>query len=138
MNKLNICLKQEDAISGYNNLPIENLNAIVNGTVDEILFVHGDAISYNERKTILIELFKKLRNKGLLILVFLNIKSIAKQIFKTNISGSNISNIIGSKLSFIPENELEELIYSIKELSIINKYYDNEKVVIKITKDMTS
>jgi hypothetical protein len=138
MNKLNICLQQQDAVSGYNNLPIENLNAIVNGTVDEILFIHGDMIEHNQRKNILIDLFKKLRNRGLLILVFLNIKSVAKQIYKTNISGSHISNLIGSKLSFMPENELEELVYSIKELSIINKYYDNEKIVVKITKDMTS
>lgn len=136
MNKINVCLAENHAISGYNNILIENLENIVNGSIDDILFIYSDQIDHPSRNSVIMTLFKKLRNKGTLNLVFCNIYSICKQIYKTNMSSSTISSLLASKRSFMTEAELDEIVYSLKELSIINKQYNNNNIVVKIKKEM--
>lgn len=136
MNKVNICMSEKDAISGYANISVSQIQSMINGSIDDILFKGLDSVNHDQREALIIETLNKLKNNGTATFEFLDMLSIGRDIYNGVASSKYISNLIQNRSSVGYEKDFLELISNHKQFKIKNKYHNDTNIVIVIYKEI--
>jgi hypothetical protein len=136
MKKINICVSKEDAIANYNNIQLTELSMIANGSIDEIIFRTVDNIDASEKDSMIVTALKKLKEKGTLIIEFLDILSISKLILNGSLTSKSISGIFANKKSFSYEKEIIDTVKNFPQFNIRNRYKNKDNIVMNIHKEL--
>lgn len=136
MNKINIVISGSDNIEGYNNITVDDLLKITNGTCNEIICSILDYYPYDERISLLANLCKKLSNLGLLTIKFIDASKICKDVIKGNCSSQFLSSLVNKYKSFFLEHDITELVSQIDSMRIYKTYNDNINSIIVLQKNI--
>lgn len=135
MIKINICLTEQDAINGYTNVSINQLNGLVNGSIDEIIFRRIDGLSYEERVPILSTMLLKMKYNGILILEMLDLMSVGKEMFVGSITSKSLSTLLSQVTSVGYEFDIIDQLSNFPNYLIRNKHSHNHKLTLTIIKN---
>ena len=136
MNKTNICISEKDVIPGYNNITPNQINNLINGSVDEIIFKNLDLTSFEQRNQMVADILSKIKSGGQAIFEFLDIISMAKEIYLGSMSSKAVSSLVDGKRSLGYENDLLELIGNFPQFKIKNRYNNGSSIVVTISKEI--
>jgi len=136
MNKINICVSEKDVIQGYQNITPNQINTLINGSLDEIIFKGLDLIPFDQRNQIIADILSKIKSGGQAIFEFLDIISMAKEIYLGSMSSKAVSGLIDGKRSLGYENDLLELIGNFPQFQIKNRYNNGSSIVVTINKEI--
>ena len=136
MNKINICVSEKDVIQGYQNITPNQINTLINGSLDEIIFKGLDLIPFDQRNQIIADILSKIKSGGQAIFEFLDIISMAKEIYLGSMSSKAVSGLIDGKRSLGYENDLLELIGNFSQFQIKNRYNNGSSIVVTINKEI--
>lgn len=138
MKKINIIDNDnsKDEIEGYNNLPVEQIGSLSNGTCSEIICTILDKSKYDNRINTIINLYKKLSNLGFLTLKFINGTKLCKDVMKGNSNSRFISSIVSQSESIFLESDIIEIISQIEGAKIHKTYNDNYYSIVVIQKKL--
>lgn len=136
MNKANICISEKDIIAGYQNISPNQINTLINGSLDEIIFRQIDLIPFDQRNQIIADILSKVKNSGQAIFEFLDIILMAKEIYLGSMSSKTVSGLIDGKRSLGYENDILELIANFPQFKIKNRYNNGASIVVTITKEI--
>lgn len=134
MIKVNVCLSETDAIDGYNNISINQLGTLVNGSIDELVFRNLDGISHEARISTVSDLLSKIKYDGSLTIEILDLMAIGKEMFNGSITSKSLSALLSGARSVGYEFDIVEQIANFQSFIIRNKYTRNFKLTIIITK----
>lgn len=132
--KINICLSDQDVIDGYQNISISQIDSVVNGSVDEILFTKIDNVPYGERLSVFSNILNKIKYNGVLITELLDLISIGKDISSGSLSSKTVSSLIQNIVSVGYEFDILEYVGNFPQYQIQKKYSHNYKLKIHIVK----
>lgn len=132
INQVNIVISPEQAIDGYNNVLVENVPAITNGYVQNIICNILDQLSFDHRNQIFVESLKKLSFGGSLLLKFVNLSLLPNKIISGDITGQKFSEILPGLQSCWSENEFTQIMSQIKGYNISKMYHDMIYTVVTI------
>ena len=135
MNEINIVL-DETAQKSANDLSLSKINEIINGSVDKIQCSILDYLDYTTREKTIDLLFKKIKNNGKILLVFLDFFKFAKQYIDGKINGSSISDVIEKLKSVNDRSDIDILITKNKSMIIHKIYYENNFLVVILEKQL--
>lgn len=132
--KINICLSEQDSIDGYNNISINQIPNIINGSVDEIMFKKLDNIPYQDRISTLSSLLNKIKYNGHLILEITDIMQVGRDMSSGTLTSKTASAIIAPIVSVCYEFDILNQLANFPNFTIQNRYGHNYKLTINITK----
>jgi hypothetical protein len=132
--KINICLSEKDTIQGYNNIAIDQINNLVNGSVSEILFKQLDSISHSDRGSLLSNILGKIKYNGLLIIEVLDTMSLGKDISNGSVSSKTVSELLQDIVSVQYEFDIMELIGNFPQYYVEHRYSHNYKLILHLRK----
>lgn len=136
MNKTNVCISEKDVIPGYNNITPNQINNLINGSIDEIIFKNLDLIAFDQRGQIVADILSKIKSGGQAIFEFLDIISVAKEIYLGSMTPKTLSGLIDGKRSLGYENDLLELIANFPQFKIKHRYNNGSFIVVTISKEI--
>lgn len=136
MNKVNVCLSEKDAITGYSNISIDQIPSLINGSIDELIFRGLDAVSYDQRMSTLLEILNKLKHKGSATLEFMDALSLGRDIYNGVANSKYVSSMIQNRSSVGYESDIMELIGNQKQFKIKNRYHNDTNIVMTIYKEL--
>jgi hypothetical protein len=136
MNKINICVSEKDVIQGYQNITPNQINTLINGSLDEIIFKGLDLMPFDQRNQIIADILSKIKSGGQAIFEFLDIISMAKEMYLGSMSSKAASGLIDGKRSLGYENDLLELIGNFPQFQIKNRYNNGSSIVVTINKEI--
>lgn len=132
--KINVCLSDQDVIDGYQNISISQIDSIVNGSVDEILFTKLDNVPHNERLSIVSSILNKMKYNGTLTIELLDLISIGKDISSGALSSKTVSSLVQNIVSVGYEFDILEHVGNFPQYQVQKKYSHNYKLKIHIVK----
>lgn len=133
--KINICISEKDVIDGYQNVSISQINNIVNGSVDELVFSQLDSVPYQERLSVFSNLLNKIKFNGIMIIEMLDLIAIGKDMSTGSITSKTISSLIENAVSVGYEFDILEYIGNFAQYQVQKKYSHNFKLKIHIVKN---
>jgi len=133
--KINICLSDQDVIDGYQNISISQIDSIVNGSIDEILFTKLDNVSYNERLPLISNVLNKMKYNGILVIELLDLIAIGKDISSGSLSSKTVSSLIQNTVSVSYEFDILEHIGNFPQYKVQKKYSHNYKLKLHVVKN---
>lgn len=136
MIKINICNSEKDLVAGYQNITLSQVDGIVNGSIDEILFKGLDYIPYDQRTQIISAILSKIKHGGEIIFEILDIIAISKEIYLGSMTSKAISSLIDGKRSLGYESDIIELVGNFPQFKIKNRFNHASNIVIKILKEI--
>jgi hypothetical protein len=136
--KINICISDKHKTDGYLNVPAEQINQIINGSIDEILFRNIDSLDFNDRIPVVSALLNKMKYNGVLILEFLDLMSIGRDMSEGNITSKALSDLFSGINSVGYEFDFLEQLNNFPQYQVQNRYIHNNKVVIHIVKKLNN
>lgn len=136
MNKLNIVNSENDHINGYENIKIENINSVINGTCENIICSVLDSFSYKDRLSSIVTMCKKLSNMGSLTLRFIDGTRLCKDAYKGNVNSSFISGVLEQTKSIFLDSDITELVSQMQDINIAKAYNDNLYCIVILQKNL--
>lgn len=136
MKKVNLCITEKDAIDGFNNISIAQLDAIPNGSIDNIMINVLNNIEYEESKSIVVTVLKKLKHKGQATVRILDLLSVSKDIFYGTATSKSISGVLAQKASFLYEDDILSVVNNFPQFKVKNKHKDQNTLVFVIYKEL--
>ena len=136
MNKANVCISEQYTIPGYKNITPSQISAIINGSLDEIIFKGLDFIEYEQRGQIIAEILSKVKSGGQAILEFLDIISMSKEVYLGSMSSKALSGLIDGKRSLGYENDILDIIANFPQFQIKHRHANGPSIAITISKEI--
>lgn len=124
----------QSAISGFDNLDVDNLDKLINGTIDFIVCESLDDLDYVSRLKIINTIFKKLSFGGEVTFKFLNSYQLCKNIIKGDMTSKSLSEVVASVNSLFLESDMMDIINQMESVKIIKIYNNNNHIVMNIKK----
>jgi hypothetical protein len=91
---------------------------------------------FDQRNQIIADILSKIKSGGQAIFEFLDIISMAKEIYLGSMSSKAASGLIDGKRSLGYENDLLELIGNFPQFQIKNRYNNGSSIVVTINKEI--
>lgn len=136
MNKVNVCMSEKDAITGYANVSVGQVQSLINGSIDELIFKGLDSISHDQRISVVLEILNKLKHKGTATLEFLDMLSLGRDVFNGVANSKYVSSMIQNRASVGYESDILELIANNKQFRVKNRYHNDTNIVMIIYKEL--
>lgn len=136
MKKVNLCITENDSIDGFNNISVAQLDAIPNGSIDNIMINVLNNIEYEQSKSVIVSVLKKLKHKGQATIRILDLLSVSKDIFYGVATSKSVSGILGQKSSFLYEEDILDVVDNFPQFQIKNKHKDQNTLVFVIYKEL--
>jgi len=133
--KINICLSDKDVIDGYQNISISQIDTLINGSIDEILFTKLDNVPFNDRPPILANVLNKIKFNGVLIIEMLDLVAIGKDMSSGSVTSKTISSLVENIVSVGYEFDILEYVGNFPQYQVQKKYSHNYKLKIHIAKN---
>lgn len=133
--KINICLSDKDVIDGYQNISISQIDTLINGSIDEILFTKLDNVPFNDRLSILANVLNKIKFNGVLIIEMLDLIAIGKDMSSGSVTSKTISSLVENIVSVGYEFDILEYVGNFPQYQVQKKYSHNYKLKIHIAKN---
>lgn len=133
--KINICLSDKDVIDGYQNISISQIDTLINGSIDEILFTKLDNVPFNDRLSILANVLNKIKFNGVLIIEMLDLVAIGKDMSSGSVTSKTISSLVENIVSVGYEFDILEYVGNFPQYQVQKKYSHNYKLKIHIAKN---
>jgi hypothetical protein len=118
------------------NVKIENLDQISNGSIDSITCLILDSFSYDDRRSKLVNILKKIKNGGDLTIRFVDTKKIMIDFVNNKSSSEQLSKIISELKSLNTESDILELLSTNNQFSVMKMYNDNNYLIVVIKKNI--
>ncbi len=118
------------------NVKIENLDQISNGSIDSITCLILDSFSYDDRRSKLMNILKKIKNGGDLTIRFVDTKKIMIDFVNNKSSSEQLSKIISELKSLNTESDILELLATNNQFSVMKMYNDNNYLIVVIKKNI--
>jgi hypothetical protein len=118
-------------IQDFDPVSIENINTLVDCSVDNIIFGCIELVDKNIGKNIFDSLCQKLRPKGIIVLKFHDLKKICQSYINNSISNSDFLHITKNLENAISLDELVTYI-NINNCKIVNITKENNYISIHI------
>jgi hypothetical protein len=136
MIKYNLTLKNDvsENISGFDNLDINNLDKLINGTIDFIVCEILDKLEYEDRLKTINTIFKKLSFGGEVTFKFMNAFQLCKNIVKGDMTSKSLSDTISNLKSLFLESDTIDIINQMENVKIIKIYNNNNYIIMNIKK----
>jgi hypothetical protein len=136
MIKYNLTLKNDssETIAGFDNLNIENLDKLINGTIDFIVCEILDKLNYNDRLKTINTIFKKLSFGGEVTFKFMNAYQLCKNIVKGDMTSKSLSETIQDLNSLFLESDTIDIMNQMENVKIIKVYNNNNYIIMNIKK----
>lgn len=136
MKKVNLCITENDSIDGFNNISVAQLDAIPNGSIDNIMINVLNNIEYEQSKSVIVSVLRKLKHKGQATIRILDLLSVSKDIFYGVATSKSVSGILGQKSSFLYEEDILDVVNNFPQFQIKNKHKDQNTLVFVIYKEL--
>lgn len=136
MKKVNLCITEKDAIDGFNNISIAQLDAIPNGSIDNIMINVLNNIEYEQSKSVIVSVLKKLKHKGQATIRILDLLSISKDIFYGTATSKSVSGVLAQKSSFLYEEDILSVVNNFPQFQVKNKHKDQSTLVFVVYKEL--
>jgi hypothetical protein len=134
MNKKYVhCYINEKAkISGANNIQIDQMNHVPNGSCDILSFNEANSIHKTQLAPVLSGLSRKIKiGVGLMCLEYINFDKVCNDIRYNKISIEQINDILSDKLGFFLEKDIEEILQQF-QLTTKQVMYDGYRTKLTI------
>lgn len=138
MIKVNICVSQNDEIEGYHNITTNQVSALVNGSVDDIMFACMDDVGIEDRARLIAEILSKIKHGGSATFKFADVFAMGRDMYMGTISTKSLSDLICKKQSLGYESDILETVDRFPQFSIKNRYNNNQNIVLTVTKDLSN
>jgi len=133
--KYNLVLTNDtNKISGINNILLDDMNNIVNGTASLIMCEILDQLEYEKRIKILSDAIRKISFGGEVVIKFLNIYKICKELIKGNVNSKSFSSFVSNSNSVFLESDIFELISKTPHINIHKLYNSDNHIIVHIQK----
>lgn len=136
MTKINICLSEKDVIDGYQNITPNQLNTIVNGSVNEIIFRGLDFVTNEQRSQIIVDILNKVKNNGEVTFEFLDLVTMSKEAYLGSMTSKAISSLIDGKRSLGYEDDIVHIVENFPQFKIKNRFNHGQNIVMTIIKEL--
>jgi hypothetical protein len=103
------CDSKQDMIKNIDNININNLQKIVNYSVDHLYFFIPEYIKSDDLKKYFAEIYNKIRPQGKVIIRFLDFKEASKKYINNIIDDATLFSLIQNKKSIMSLNLLYSL-----------------------------
>ena len=133
---ISIDTNNQEKISNYNTVPIQEVPNIINGCIDNIVCECLDQIDIKHRDSVLSSILSKLSFEGSATFKFINGSVLASRILKNEINEDKLSEIIQNTQSVWTEPKIAEFFNKISNISIQKNYIDNIYTVITVYKQI--
>lgn len=131
---INLCHSDNiQSIDGFSNVTVDNIDSIVNCSVDIIYYRFINRLNSEQLGSVLSKLLQKLRTGGNLVLRMLDIRAIAKSYSDNSIDSQTfLSQISSVNMAITPEeinNGLNSLEYITGKIE-----YENNHIILSIVR----
>jgi hypothetical protein len=133
---INLVIDDSAPSVGGVNVKIENLDQISNGSIDSITCLILDSFSYDDRRSKLVNILKKIKNGGDLTIRFVDTKKIMIDFVNNKSSSEQLSKIISELKSLNTESDILELLATNNQFSVMKMYNDNNYLIVVIKKNI--
>jgi hypothetical protein len=133
---INLVIDDSAPSVGGVNVKIENLDQISNGSIDSITCLILDSFSYDDRRSKLVNILKKIKNGGDLTIRFVDTKKIMTDFVNNKSSSEQLSKIISELKSLNTESDILELLATNNQFSVMKMYNDNNYLIVVIKKNI--
>jgi len=133
---INLVIDDSAPSVGGVNVKIENLDQISNGSIDSITCLILDSFSYDDRRSKLVNILKKIKNGGDLTIRFVDTKKIMIDFVNNKSSSEQLSKIISELKSLNTESDILELLATNNQFSVMKIYNDNNYLIVVIKKNI--
>jgi len=133
---INLVIDDSAPSVGGVNVKIENLDQISNGSIDSITCLILDSFSYDDRRSKLVNILKKIKNGGDLTIRFVDTKKIMMDFVNNKSSSEQLSKIISELKSLNTESDILELLATNNQFSVMKMYNDNNYLIVVIKKNI--
>lgn len=123
----------QNPISGFDAISLNNIDSIVDCSVDNILYFCIEQLDKNAAKTVFDSLVKKLRPKGSLAVKFCDLKQLCADYSNNIISNLDLINKIQLIKNPLSTDEIITYV-NINNTKVINISRDKNDIVITITR----
>ena len=103
------CDSKQDMIKNIDNININNLQKIVNHSVDHLYFFIPEYIKSDDLKKYFAEIYNKIRPQGKVIIRFLDFKEVSKKYINNIIDDATLFSLMQNKKSIMSLNLLYSL-----------------------------
>lgn len=138
MRKINVVISNDPStdMDSFENISVDMVKKVTNGTCSEIICSILDKISLSERVELVNILSKKIENLGFLTLRFINATKICKDIIKGNSNSQHLSTIVENSKSLFMDSDMLDMLLKIDNISIHKMYYENIYTIIVLQKQL--
>lgn len=136
MNRnLNLVLNNNSPVlEGYANIPISDLDTVVNGYINNVVCEYLDHLPHIQRIPILGSIISKIAFEGSATFKMINATVLSQKILRNEINSEQLSNIISSIQSMWTESIIDSVFNNIQHITIQNHYIDNIYSIISVSK----
>jgi hypothetical protein len=137
MNRqVNFITNNTKEIHGYNNININDLPNIINGSINNIVCECLDDTPFENRGKIVTDIINKLAFEGKATFLMINGTVLANRILKNEIDSSKLSSVVSEVRSIWTDYYITEIFNNIAHITIEKYYIENIYTVISISKKL--
>ena len=127
---------KQPTIDGYENIGIDNIGNIINGSVSDILCECLDLVAAKNRLDVLKAVLSKLAFEGSATFKFVNATVLGARVAKNDLDWHKLSDIVSKCQSWWTEYVITDIFYSIPNMTIEKYYIDNVYSIITLRKKL--
>lgn len=137
MNRqVNFITNNTKEINGYNNINVNDLPNIINGSINNIVCECLDDTIFDTRSKIIVEIINKLAFEGKATFLMINGTVLANRILKNEIDSNKLSSVLSEVKSIWTDYYITEIFNNMAHIAIEKYYIENIYTVIGITKKL--
>lgn len=131
---INVCIDNKKFLENYDNIPISDINNIINHSVDFIKFDYLQFFEYKIAQEVFGILINKLKLNGLLIIAISDFKNVARLYTDSVISDNKFLEKIYNCKSIWSTELLSDVINrNYQDIQLTKMQYDNENSLMYLT-----
>lgn len=137
MNRqVNFITNNTKEINGYNNINVNDLPNIINGSINNIVCECLDDIPFETRGKIVVDIINKLAFEGKATFLMINGTVLANRVLKNEIDSNKLSSVVSEVKSIWTDYYITEVFNNMAHITIEKYYIENIYTAISITKKL--